>query len=716
MNLELQDVLILTDPAGMGNRGVSRGILMKTGEEVAVKLSRFEPDKTRTIVDAHMKMVSHRNIAPYYGITHLERSDRVLLVLVMQLAHEGSLGDHPSLKAGGHGDAFLILCIALQIAEAINYLQGLQPLMYVKVDKSNVLVFDKGNNVKLCDFGPLSGDEHDQAALDARRIQEVYQFGVLLRDCLNTVTTTESPLLNSLREVANTCIVEADVSILKTQKALQSILETRMKVSPSSTIPLPRDNLLVYRGPGVDVSPVVNSLTHQNDFIFEPHIFDCCDPMYTPMEALRKHAPDIDLVSARIVVLLMLSESNLKDEQVKQYVTQIIFDLGLCLTQYAIVVWARENSCEQLEDELWRHRVRGVDKTQELAVVFYNGDSNSSEVIIDVLHSIKGEILHHSDEKVFAHERAVSSAGSSLSFCSDQRPYTRSLSSGMTDVRRPPMRQSHYAADTVIVRQKWKATKCTDSVVPLENFIQQKYIRAPGKCLFCEVDVKDLVQHMSRHCAKLNGRDPKKARRIDCAIGNIIRTLTMSKLLKDSEILLFDEPTQDERASLIPKRNSGMPFLVFERLASLSLGSKKCPLCNFAEGFFSSSLDRHIEKDHFETVRIAIKTSHSVCKDRLVIEMIKAEKTDLAPCNLTGGLPAFCPFCGTNREFATEGALADHICGVHGTQLALRSDKQSLKDTAITLVACGVLCYDEHDVSVGAALSILSKLHETPLS
>ena len=473
---------------------------------------------------------------------------------------------------------------------------------------------------------------------------------------------------------------------------------------------------LLRPGPGTDVGPIYREISGapSEPYTVEEHIFECCDSVDTPLSALQKYAnaKQIDMKVARIGVLFVVSDSNLEEEGVKKCVARVIRDLDLRLMQYAIVVAVSPLQSERqrisLEDELWRHVIRQErNGDRELVVVYEKSSVGAMDDVVAVIRNIRFGAL--------APQRNTGS-GPLSSVGTAAHSYHRNLSSSTGNHAVEPMRPL-YAADTVIVRQQWPATTPIDEVSSLENVVRRQYARGAGTCRFCHKYEKYLAQHLSRYCSGLAGiARPDNPRTIACAVDNALLKLTISKLLVDADVLPLDfvfpsgPVLSGATAPLLPTRVA-IGRLAFERLASLSLQSK-CPLCDtFSPGLWSTvsgGLSKHIEKEHFALVRDAIVTSLETYKSRFVSDVVKETLGGRMRHPEGVSHERTCKLCPT-RKFATNKQLVDHICGLHGTQAALRNDAVH-RNRAITLAACGVLLYDERSASGAAANDVLAEM------
>lgn len=99
----------------------------------------------------HLKRVSHANIVQFHGASTRKPN----ICLIMEYAEEGSLngvlyGEPKIAYKASHA-----LNWARQCAEGVAYLHAMQPKPNIHRDlkPGNLLLFDQGRLVKICDFG-----------------------------------------------------------------------------------------------------------------------------------------------------------------------------------------------------------------------------------------------------------------------------------------------------------------------------------------------------------------------------------------------------------------------------------------------------------------------------------------------------------------------------------------------------------------------------------
>lgn len=134
---------------GKGSFGVVHKAFWKD-INVAVKRIETEAEKKAfTIEIKHLLRVNHENIIKLYGVPTQEP-----VCIVMEYAEGGSLYNvlHSQTKivyTAGHAMNW-----ALQCARGVAYLHGMNPpIIHRDLKPPNLLLFDKGTVLKICDFG-----------------------------------------------------------------------------------------------------------------------------------------------------------------------------------------------------------------------------------------------------------------------------------------------------------------------------------------------------------------------------------------------------------------------------------------------------------------------------------------------------------------------------------------------------------------------------------
>ncbi|XP_049936487.1 LEAF RUST 10 DISEASE-RESISTANCE LOCUS RECEPTOR-LIKE PROTEIN KINASE-like 1.2 [Nymphaea colorata] len=153
--------------------------------------------------------ISHPNLVCLYGCT--SRHSRELL-LVYEYVNNGTVGDHihGMRSSGGHLTWKVRLNIAVETAEALAHLHGLEPPIINRDVKTNNILLDRDFHVKVADFGlsrlfPLDvthvstapqgtpgyvdPDYHKCYQLTEK--SDVYSFGVVLAELISSLPAVD---------------------------------------------------------------------------------------------------------------------------------------------------------------------------------------------------------------------------------------------------------------------------------------------------------------------------------------------------------------------------------------------------------------------------------------------------------------------------------------------------------------------------------------------
>ena len=190
--------LELIERIGRGNFSVYKAIV--DGEEIAVK--EMDCDKLNEIpreVEIHNSLTFHPNIVPLLGCAH--STDGFTIYICTQLADK-SLYHHlhiekqqPSLEQSTKW--------ALQIARGMHHLHQ-HDLAHRDLKSANVLLFEKDDTVKLCDFGSARYLQHttsktkavgtyrwmapefqDKATTKINKRCDVFSYGMVLYEIMS---------------------------------------------------------------------------------------------------------------------------------------------------------------------------------------------------------------------------------------------------------------------------------------------------------------------------------------------------------------------------------------------------------------------------------------------------------------------------------------------------------------------------------------------------
>lgn len=140
------DDIDLEERIGRGNVSVYRATM--AGKPIAVKRMECEKNQVPHEVEVHSKLPPHPNILPLLGITH--STDGFNVYICMELA-EKSL--HQFLhKERNEPSPQQSTKWAIQIAQGMYHLHQ-NGLAHRDLKSGNILLFEDGKTVKICDFG-----------------------------------------------------------------------------------------------------------------------------------------------------------------------------------------------------------------------------------------------------------------------------------------------------------------------------------------------------------------------------------------------------------------------------------------------------------------------------------------------------------------------------------------------------------------------------------
>ena len=121
---------------------------VKDGQEIAVKIMNCERDKVPEEVKLQNSLSSHPNILPLLGVSHSQNMFQVYILMeradmsLYQYLYREKRQPSPQQS----------LNWALQIARGLHHIHQ-HGLAHRNLKSANVLLFEKENIIKICDFG-----------------------------------------------------------------------------------------------------------------------------------------------------------------------------------------------------------------------------------------------------------------------------------------------------------------------------------------------------------------------------------------------------------------------------------------------------------------------------------------------------------------------------------------------------------------------------------
>ena len=147
------DDINLEERIGRGNFSVYKATVV--GKPIAVKKMDCDKNQIPCEVEVHYTLPSHPNILPLLGITHSK--DGFSIYICMELADKSlyhylhTERKKPSFRQSSKW--------ALQIARGIHHLHQ-HGLAHCDLKSANVLLFEKEDTAKVCDFGSARFIDH----------------------------------------------------------------------------------------------------------------------------------------------------------------------------------------------------------------------------------------------------------------------------------------------------------------------------------------------------------------------------------------------------------------------------------------------------------------------------------------------------------------------------------------------------------------------------